>query len=156
MSKFLLRYIILCLLILVLTAASNWAEDKQSLVSDEIDAYLRDGIEFANQGQYDDAIQKLNKALELDETDINTLCTLGTVYVYKDMYEEAIKTLKKAIKIDAKASVPYYVLAMIYEKQGKHKKAIIQWKKFIKVNSDKELIKAAKKHLQRLKDLENE
>lgn len=156
MDKLLLKYITLCVLILILTAGSNWAENKQSSISDEVETYLRDGIEFANQGQYNDAIKELNKALELDETDINTLCALGTVYVYKDMYEEAIETLRKAIKIDSKASVPYYVLAMVYEKQGEYKKAVVQWRNFIKVSSNKELVKVAKKHIERLKGLENE
>ena len=88
MGKFLLKYLVLSLSILIFTTGSNWAQDKQSSISNEVETYLRDGIEFANQGKYNEAIQKLNKALELDETDINTLCALGTVYVYKDMYKE--------------------------------------------------------------------
>ncbi len=167
MRKGIWQYFFLYSFILIIvfgTYELNWTTETESLIYQKVEVYLKNGIEFANQGKYDKAISELEMALKIDDTNINALCVLGTVYIYKEMYEEAINTLENAIKIDYKSSVPRYILAMVYEKQGANTKAIIQWNEFtrletkslIGLSSNSELIKAAKKHIERLKELEQE
>ena len=159
MRKGVLKYLFLYPLILITvfgTYGLNWAGENESLIYQKAEIYLKNGIEFANQGRYEKAIKELEKALKIDDTNINALCVLGTVYIYNGMYEEAINTLENAITIDPEASVPRYVLAMAYEKQGANTKSIIQWNEFIGLSSNTELIKAAKKHIERLEELEQE
>lgn len=80
----------------------------------------------------------------------------GQEFYNKGKYDEAVNSLKKAIAINAKADAPHYVLAMIYEKQGENEQAIAEWTEFMKLSSNKELVKNASVHLERLRNLTNE
>ncbi|MFH1783361.1 MAG: tetratricopeptide repeat protein [bacterium] len=143
-----------CRIVLLLTVTCLFISGV-SLAGDAA-GYLRQGIDFANQGLYDEAINALQQALELDETDVSTLSALGTVYMYQGKSPDAIKTLQKAIEADPEAAVPHYVLAMIYETQSVYQKSVKHWKNFIELSTDEALKKEAKKHIERLTELQNE
>lgn len=66
-------------------------------------------------GNYDDAIKKLEASLDLDCNIYETYYNLGVAYIESNQYTKAINVLEKAIKLNSKYPENYYSLAIAEE-----------------------------------------
>lgn len=70
-----------------------------------------------------DALHHLNKAIQLDNTDVWSYIYLGNTLWVNDNLVEAEKAFKKAIAVSPKDVVGYWCLAFFYERQNLNEKA---------------------------------
>lgn len=71
-------------------------------------------VSMAN-GNYDDAIKKLEASLDLDCNMYETYYNLGVAYIESNQYTKAIDVLEKSIKLNSKYPENYYSLAIAEE-----------------------------------------
>ncbi|MFW6134571.1 MAG: tetratricopeptide repeat protein [Elusimicrobiota bacterium] len=122
----------------------------------EIEKSFKKGIEYSNEGKYDQAIKEFTKIITNEKDYANAYFAMGIVYINKKMENEAEKLLEKAVELDPDNSRAHFVLARLYEKLEQEEKAIKTWENYIKLSSDDKHEKIAEKHLKRLrKKIEN-
>ncbi len=91
---------------------------------EDIDARLYLGMIYRNTGQYKEAAEQLNKAIELDETRPEPYYELSFVYEKNNQINKAISVLAKAIERAPEFEWAYYRLGTIYLDSGKIDKAV--------------------------------
>src|SRR5258706_14248155 len=62
--------------------------------------YYNEGIDAANDGRLDFAIERLSTAVSLDENYGAAYKVLGDIHVRKAMYEEAVRHYAKALRLE--------------------------------------------------------
>jgi len=77
------------------------------------------GEAYQLQGEDQDAIQVLRKALEVDAQDKGTLFLLGTSYQNLEQYDKAIRIYERLISMKPVKNEVYYNLGLSYGRQGK-------------------------------------
>ncbi len=75
-------------------------------------------------GRFDEALNKAQRALELDPLSIVINQVMGQTYYFMRDYEEAIKWLKKTIEMDPTQNWPHLVLCLAYLEIGRNQEAI--------------------------------
>jgi TolB-like protein/DNA-binding winged helix-turn-helix (wHTH) protein/Tfp pilus assembly protein PilF len=105
----------------------NWAaEVKRARELDPLSLALLgsgSGVVVAN-GQYDLAIERARKTLELDPNNPGPYLLLGRVYAKKGMYTEAVEHLQKGVDLSGGAPQPLSVLGYTYGVSGEREKAL--------------------------------
>jgi tetratricopeptide (TPR) repeat protein len=81
------------------------------------------GFVFFFAGQYDQAIEQFEKALELDPGLAQAHCVLGLTYVYKGMHEAAIAAGQKAIELSHGGTLFVACLGLAYAEAGYREEA---------------------------------
>jgi tetratricopeptide (TPR) repeat protein len=81
------------------------------------------GYTFYFARQYDQAIEQLQKTLELDPGFIPALTALGSTYVQKSMYQEGIAEFEKALTISPGNTQTLWRLGYAYAATGKRAEA---------------------------------
>ena len=84
----------------------------------ELNAYID-----AKLGNYDDAINQINKLLKRRNKDY-LYAFLADVYLLKNEQEEALKFIKQAININDKSHKSYFILAKVYYSFGLYDSAL--------------------------------
>ena len=74
---------------------------------------------YLEQGDYDNAINRLKASIDLDNTIFETHYNLGIAYTQAEKYPEAIDTFKNALKIKPDFIDTYYSLAVAQENFAK-------------------------------------
>lgn len=74
---------------------------------------------YLEQGDYDNAINRLKASIDLDNTIFETHYNLGIAYTQAGQYPEAIETFKNALKIKPDFIDTYYSLAVTQENFAK-------------------------------------
>jgi len=87
-------------------------------------------------GRFDEAIQEMKQALELDPLSLIIIADLGNTYFMARRYEEAIDELRKTIKMDPGFYYAYWNLGQVLEAKGDLAGAITQYKKAHQLNGD--------------------
>ncbi len=91
--------------------------------------------ELIQNGQYDEAIALMRKALDDEKTDVlmrsDMLVTLGEMT--RD-YPESVRLLKEAIKVDSTYHQIYFFLGYFYEQMGQERLAIPSYRKCLVKN----------------------
>ena len=67
---------------------------------------------YLDEGNYQDAIERLKSSIDLDNTIFETHYNLAVAYTQAEDYINAIEEYKKAIKLDASVPDTYYSLAV--------------------------------------------
>lgn len=114
------------LVVLFSFCAQSFAENSQD--------YYNEGVEYLKQGQNQNAVDSLQKAVELDPNYAEAYSALGAAYRAMDKYNEAIDACKKAINIVPDVADPYVTMGSAYYMLGKTQEAINACKKAIKLN----------------------
>ena len=113
------------------------------------------GYTYAEMGIHlDQALELVQRALEIRPEDGYIMDSLGWVYFKKQVYGKAVFYLEKAVELSEYETVIAVHLADAYIKTGQHKKAVAMYKKAIdsaKPNQEKEIRKIEEK----LKHLKN-
>lgn len=90
------------------------------------------GYKAEQEGDFESAEDKYQKALLLNPNDANTLNCLGAVYAKKGSLDMAKQCFRKVIKIDSNNEFAHFNLALIFEKQdipelaGKHYRRVLE------------------------------
>jgi len=87
--------------------------------------YFVDGVEAFESGSYQEAISSLEKAIELEPSNLEFQYYLGLTYSAMKQYEDALKVFESIVdKEPVKFRKAYFEIAAIYAKQEKSQKAI--------------------------------
>ncbi|HHH42017.1 MAG TPA: tetratricopeptide repeat protein [Chloroflexi bacterium] len=97
---------------------------------------LERGVALLDQGQYEEALAELEKALELAPEDANVHANLGTAYANLGRTEEAIAEWQEAIRLNPDHYLAHYNLGVVYNDLGQTEEAIAELQEAIRVNPD--------------------
>ncbi len=93
------------------------------------EVYFWWGCVLLEKGEYDGALEKFNKAIELDKLKNITYMKIAELYVKKSDYDNAITNYKLAIKYDKTYTEINRRIAELYEKKGEQLNSYAYWKK---------------------------
>lgn len=94
------------------------------------------GIDYEHKGQYDKAIAKFNKAIELDPEDYLYYMSRADCYLAEGEYDNAIADCNKVIELHPEASWSVYLTRGIaYRSKGEYDNAIVDHSKAIELNA---------------------
>jgi tetratricopeptide (TPR) repeat protein len=98
------------------------------------DDHIDRGVEYVEQGEYDEAVAEFQAAIELDPDDAGAHRNLGTAYLEQGKYEEAAAAYEKAIELDPDFGEAYGDLAGAYFNLGKLAEAVAAGEKGIELD----------------------
>ena len=106
--------------------------------------YLEWGITFKESNDYENAIKKLQKALEYaransHKSEIYT--ELGVIYRENNMVNEALVAFEKAENLDSDNAELYEKWAFLYHNMGKHQEAMNKMTMAVKLDENNEVYK---------------
>ncbi|MBR5555399.1 tetratricopeptide repeat protein [bacterium] len=103
---------------------------------------------YIEQGDYQNAIERLKSSVDLDETVFETHYNLAVAYTQAEDYEKAITSYKKAIELKPDFADAYYSLAVAQENC-----AADLAKGRLKVNGDLTIVKVSDEELSKMDKL---
>ncbi len=92
------------------------------------------GISYLKIGKTNEALNCLDKALEIDNKSVEAWSQKGNILTSKANYEEALKCIDKALEIDPKNSEYLSTKAYIFTKQENLEEAVKYTKQALKIN----------------------
>ncbi len=92
------------------------------------------GLEFYNSGEYNKAIECLNKAIELNPALDMAFCNLGATYNLLGNYDKAAEYLNKAAELNSQNDFTWNNLGLLYKQQGKYNQAVEYYNKALELN----------------------
>jgi tetratricopeptide (TPR) repeat protein len=104
-----LLYALLTCLALILTQCSSKGSDE----------YVKEGIDYSKQGQYDKAFDAFLTATRVDPKNPAAFYGLGGIYNYRNQHKQAVEAFKATIRLDPTHFNARYSLGFTYEKLGK-------------------------------------
>jgi len=102
--------------------------------------------------QYDQAILEYQKAISLSPCDAKLYINLGYTYSSMKEYSMAIEKYREALKLEPGNGNIYYNLGCVYMKLNDFNKAALEFNKVFHVTKDPELVEAAEKALDKIKN----
>lgn len=95
-----------------------------------------DGMDLMDQSEFENAILKFKKAIEIDPNFAFSWDNLGVSYRKSNQYEEAIKAYKKSLEINPEGRMPLMNIAVTYNLKKEFDQAIVYYNKFISIYND--------------------
>ena len=95
-----------------------------------------DGMDYMESDDYENAILKFKKAIEIDPNFAFSWDNLGVCYRKSNQYEEAIEAYKKSLEINPEGRMPLMNIAVTYNLKKEFGEAIIYYNKFITIYKD--------------------
>lgn len=92
-----------------------------------------DGMDYMQANDFDNAILKFRKAIEIDPNFAFAWDNLGVSYRRTNQYEEAIEAYKKSLEINPEGRMPLINIAVTYNLKKEYEEAIKHYNKFISV-----------------------
>ncbi len=138
--KFFFRLLVIGYQLLV---ASLLAQEKSS---------LEQGLTLMNSGQYQAAVDELQKVIELEPQHTTAYFLLGLGYTEIGKYDEAILSLEKIEDDFLQPEVLNYTLALLYEKKEKWAAAHDSWEKVNVLTKSKAMKEMSRKHLKQIEE----
>ena len=96
----------------------------------EPDDYVKAGIEYTNQQNYDKALESFLKAIQKSPKNPEGYYGLGGIYNYKEMYHDAEQVFKIAIQLDPTHMDARYSLGYTYEMLGMKEESETEYKRY--------------------------
>ena len=96
--------------------------------------FYNEGIGHYNNDKYDEAIERFEKAIEIDKNYADAYNYRGLAYRRKGEYDEAIKDYNKAIEIDENYVNAYNNRGYTYRRKGEYDEAIKNYDEAIRLN----------------------
>jgi tetratricopeptide (TPR) repeat protein len=103
------------------------------------------GLDYEHKGEYDKAIAKFNKSIELNPEDAIVYYFRGNCYAKKGEYDKAIADYTKASEMDPDLKVviereylcpwAYYNRGLTYKSKGEYDKAASDFEKVIQIST---------------------
>jgi tetratricopeptide (TPR) repeat protein len=95
-----------------------------------------DGMDYMEGGDYETAILKFKKAIEIDPNFAFSWDNLGVCYRKSYQYEKAIEAYKKSLEINPEGRMPLMNIAVTYNLKKEFEEAIVYYNKFISIYKD--------------------
>ncbi|MDP8263150.1 MAG: tetratricopeptide repeat protein [Candidatus Ancaeobacter aquaticus] len=119
------------------------AEDRQ-MVEEWIESfnksiyidYYNQGVELYDRGDYQDAIEKYRKALELNPDYFDAYRGLGLVYIKLKQYDDAFKSFLIAYELSPEDPEVNYCLGVCYPIMGDKDKGAWHYKKYLELSPE--------------------
>ena len=93
------------------------------------------GIALQAFDMWEEAVEKLKKASELDDTNFSVHYALSLSYLKTDSKEDAYRELKRTLELNPSHTISLYNLGQLYLKDGKYDEAIELYKKAISADA---------------------
>ena len=84
---------------------------------------LDKGVDYAEQGDYEKAIEQFDEAVRLDPQDAKAYGNRGSAYSALGKYQQAIQDYDEAIRLRPQLAGAYYIRGLIYGELGKSDEA---------------------------------
>jgi len=98
--------------------------------------HYESALDFFEQGQYDKAIQQIEKAIQKSPGNPDLYSTKGVFLHRMNDVTQAVEAYKKALKVAPDHTFSHYNLGLIYMKQNRVLQAIQEWEAVIKAKPD--------------------
>ena len=100
----------------------------------EMEGAVKEAKEKIRQGDYDEAIAKLEDVLAKDPKDPNALYLIGMGYSKKQMYTEGIEALTQVVQLVPNFPPAHFELAVCYQNQGDQETALEHYRKTLELD----------------------
>lgn len=117
----------------------------------ESQGYITEGNSYFDSGNYKDAINSYQKALDIDSGNVDVRVDMGIAYFNLNYIDEALREFKKGTEVNPKHSKAWYNLGIAYKKKNDISSFKNAWENFLKVSPDSPEAKSVKKELESLK-----
>ncbi|MDL1970953.1 MAG: YcaO-like family protein [Candidatus Desulfofervidaceae bacterium] len=107
------------------------------------------GYSWKEIGEYEKAVECLQRSLEYCSENKEVYNLLGRCYYYLSKYEDALEAFHRAITLDPSSAIDYANIAVNLEKLGKKEEAVFFYEKALKLDSS---LGFARVNLERLKE----
>lgn len=101
------------------------------------EAYYYASIIYGDQGNYEKAVEYLDKVISLNPEDFVAYNDLGSIYESLGAYEKAIEELKKSIEINDNYHLSHFNLGVVYKALGRYEEAIEEYKKAAELSCER-------------------
>jgi len=108
--------------------------DRVKANSKDVDALIKLGTVYQNQGQIDKAIEQFKKAIEIDPNSMLAHSNLAYIYEGQGKIDEAIAEFKELLRIKPDFPQIHVGIGLLYDSQGKTDEAIAEMKKAIQLD----------------------
>ena len=106
-------------------------------------AYQRYSLYFAAMGRFQDSLDQINKARELDPLSISINWSLGWRLYLGRQYDRAIEQLRNTADMDPSYELPHLVLGQAYEQKGDFTQAVPELQKAVELSRGSALMTSA-------------
>lgn len=97
--------------------------------------YFFKGASYASKGQYQQAMDNYNKALEMEPNFTNAYINRGLLYRGNKQYDLALKDYTRALEIEPRSATAYNNRGVLYRIKGQYELAISDYNSAIKIDS---------------------
>ncbi len=98
--------------------------------------HYESALDFFEQGQYDKALQQIEKAIQQSPNNPDMYSTKGVFFHRMNNLVKAIEAYRSALKVAPDHTFSHYNLGLIYMKQNKVLQAIQEWESVIRIKPD--------------------
>ena len=109
-------------------------------------AYQRYSLYLAAMGRFQDSLEQINKARELDPLSISINWSLGWRLYLARQYDRAIEQLRNTADMDPSYELPHLVLGQAYEQKGDFAHAIPELQKAVELSRGSALMTSGLAH----------
>jgi TolB-like protein len=92
-------------------------------------SYNKYGYNLMCWGKFEEGIDMMKKAIELDPYNLNYTRNLGRIFYFEGSYKNAVSVLKGTLDINPNFTIVYLSLALVYLQQSKYEEALDAVKK---------------------------
>ena len=104
------------LLVLILTVAVISTACINNFAIQELN---NNAVKYMNNGDYENAIDRLKSSIDLDDTKYETHYNLGIAYTKNEEYDDAVEEFEKVVELNPEYKMTYFAMAVAYENWGK-------------------------------------
>jgi len=109
---------------------------KEKATHKDLEKLFKEAITFYNNKDTNNAIQKYEKILSIDENNAQAYCALGVLLKIKGEINKAINLYIKAINLDPSYPLSYHNLGNAFKSIKKYNEALNVYAKSLKINPD--------------------
>jgi serine/threonine-protein kinase len=105
------------------------------------------GEYLATIGRFEEGLEQLKQAEQLDPLSLIINSDLGLPYFFARQYDRAIEQWQKTVELDPEFWLAHYALALVYEQKGMYSEAITESKRALNLFSDGPWVLAGLGHI---------
>lgn len=109
-------------------------------------AYQRYSLYLAAMGRFQDSLEQINKARELDPLSISINWSLGWRLYLARQYDRAIEQLRNTADMDPSYELPHLVLGQAYEQKGDYARALQELQRAVELSRGSALMRSGLAH----------
>jgi len=114
--------------------AKKAIENTLELKPDYLDAQIQSALVSEAEGNFQDAISKLEGIAAQNSSNVEVFFQLGRVYYNNNQTDKAVSSLRRAISLSPNHSNSLYALGVAYQKNGQKEEALKMFEKVLKLN----------------------